>query len=171
MSRGIVRHIDALGRVVIPRELRRSLRIRENDPVEIEGTDNGLILRKVSALNGLDFFAARTAECLAARLEGSVLAADQAHIVAAPGRPELIGQTLTESLRAVEKTLFREEGAPFALTEEGLSVSALAAVPVRRLGERFGFLILTGEGRPVKKEDLPLLEFAADLLAGLLGEE
>ena len=43
---GIVRHIDDLGRVVIPKEIRRTLAIREGDPLEIYTTDGGVLFRK-----------------------------------------------------------------------------------------------------------------------------
>lgn len=44
---GIIRHIDDLGRIVIPREIRRSLEIEEGDSMEIIGLKNGVFLRKV----------------------------------------------------------------------------------------------------------------------------
>lgn len=47
-STGIVRRIDNLGRIVIPKELRRTMRIKENDPMEIFTDSNGIILKKYS---------------------------------------------------------------------------------------------------------------------------
>lgn len=46
---GIVRRIDDLGRVVIPKEIRRTLAIREGDPLEIYTTDGGVLFRKYTA--------------------------------------------------------------------------------------------------------------------------
>ena len=55
---GIVRRIDELGRVVIPKEIRRTLRIREGDPLEIyTDRDGGVILRKYSPIGELSGFA------------------------------------------------------------------------------------------------------------------
>ena len=48
---GIIRRIDDLGRVVIPKEIRRSLRIREGDPLEIYTTKDGVCFRKYSFIN------------------------------------------------------------------------------------------------------------------------
>lgn len=48
---GIIRRIDDLGRVVIPKEIRRSLRIREGDPLEIYTTKEGVCFRKYSFIN------------------------------------------------------------------------------------------------------------------------
>ena len=48
---GIIRRIDDLGRVVIPKEIRRSLKIREGDPLEIYTTKEGVCFRKYSLIN------------------------------------------------------------------------------------------------------------------------
>lgn len=56
---GIVRRIDDLGRVVIPKEIRRTMRIREGDPLEIyTDKDGGVIFKKYSLMGGLGDFAA-----------------------------------------------------------------------------------------------------------------
>ena len=62
---GIVRRIDDLGRVVIPKEIRRTLHIREGDPLEIyTSEDGGVVLRKYSAMSDLTDFATGYAESL-----------------------------------------------------------------------------------------------------------
>ena len=62
---GIVRRIDDLGRVVIPKEIRRTLRIREGDPLEIfTDAQGGVIFRKYSPVGELSTFAAEYAEVL-----------------------------------------------------------------------------------------------------------
>lgn len=52
---GIIRRIDDLGRVVIPKEIRRSLRIREGDPLEIYITDDAVTFKRVSLLQEIEF--------------------------------------------------------------------------------------------------------------------
>lgn len=62
---GIVRRIDDLGRVVIPKEIRRTLRIREGDPLEIFTDREGeVILKKYSPIGELSDFAAQYADSL-----------------------------------------------------------------------------------------------------------
>ena len=64
---GIVRRIDDLGRVVVPKEIRRTLRIREGDPMEIfTNRDGEVILKKYSPIGEIDAFAKQYAESLAA---------------------------------------------------------------------------------------------------------
>ena len=63
---GIVRRIDDLGRVVVPKEIRRTLRIREGDPMEIFTNREGeIILKKYSPIGEIDSFAKQYAESLA----------------------------------------------------------------------------------------------------------
>ena len=60
---GIVRRIDDLGRIVIPKEIRRTLRIRESDPLEIFTDREGeIILKKYSPIGELSLFAKQYAE-------------------------------------------------------------------------------------------------------------
>ena len=62
---GIVRRIDDLGRVVIPKEIRRTLRIREGDPLEIfTDRDGEVILKKYSPIGELNEFAAAVKKAL-----------------------------------------------------------------------------------------------------------
>lgn len=56
---GIVRRIDDLGRVVIPKEIRRNFGIREGDPLEISTSKEGIMLRRYDAFNQSDFEKAR----------------------------------------------------------------------------------------------------------------
>ena len=56
-ERGIVRRIDELGRLVIPKELRKTLRIREGDPLEIYASKDELVLKKYSPISSLTEFA------------------------------------------------------------------------------------------------------------------
>lgn len=83
---GIVRRIDDLGRVVIPKEIRRILRIREGDPLEIYTSNSGeVILKKYSPINELGQFAGEYAETASAVLGSTVIVSDTDQIVAASG--------------------------------------------------------------------------------------
>src|SRR5699024_9065555 len=80
---GIVRRIDDLGRVVIPKEIRRTLRIREGDPLEIFIDREGeVILKKYSPINELGNFAEEYADALFDSLQSPVLIYDHEEIIA-----------------------------------------------------------------------------------------
>ena len=83
---GIVRRIDELGRIVIPKEIRRTLRIREGDPLEIfTNHEGGIILKKYSPIGELGELAKEYVESVANVAKCTVCVADRDQIVAAAG--------------------------------------------------------------------------------------
>ncbi len=83
---GIVRRIDDLGRIVVPKEIRRILRIREGDPLEIyTGTAGEIILKKYSPISELGRIAEGFAETASSVLGLPVLVSDTDRFVAASG--------------------------------------------------------------------------------------
>jgi len=83
---GIVRRIDELGRVVIPKEIRRTLRIREGDPLEIfTDRDGEVILKKYSPIGELGDFAQEYAESLFQSLGHVTIICDKDAVIAVAG--------------------------------------------------------------------------------------
>lgn len=107
---GIVRRIDDLGRVVIPKEIRRTLRIREGDPLEIFTDREGeIILKKYSPIGELAVFAQQYAESLAQTLGCLVSICDMDQIIAVsgPGKREMEDKYISKEL---EKMLTERKG-------------------------------------------------------------
>ncbi len=106
---GIVRRIDELGRIVVPKELRRSLRIHEGDSVEIFVDPEGsIVLKKYSSVEQLKKEAANMAEALANSSGEVALICDRDVVVACAGAGEhdLIGRAVG---RAVEKSMVERQ--------------------------------------------------------------
>ncbi len=106
---GIVRRIDDLGRVVIPKEIRRTLRIREGDPLEIFTDKEGeVILKKYSPIGELSDFASQYAESLHKTSGHITCISDRDTIIAVSGasRKEFLDKSLSQDLERVieEKT-------------------------------------------------------------------
>lgn len=98
---GIVRRIDDLGRVVVPKEIRRTLRIREGDPMEIfTNRDGEIILKKYSPIGEIDSFAKQYAESLAQVSGYKILISDRDQIIAVAGgaKKEFIGKNISSQL-------------------------------------------------------------------------
>ncbi len=98
---GIVRRIDDLGRVVIPKEIRRTLRIREGDPLEIFTDREGeIILKKYSPIGELGAFAREYAESLAQTSGHITCIVDKDRIIAVSGgnKKELLEQYISPEL-------------------------------------------------------------------------
>ncbi len=106
---GIVRRIDDLGRVVVPKEIRRVLHLREGDPIEIfTDKDGEIILKKYSPIGEMSGFAQQYVESIAQGLGCGVCVCDRDQIVAVAGIPkkELLGKSLHKELE--EAILERE---------------------------------------------------------------
>lgn len=104
---GIVRRIDDLGRVVIPKEIRRTLKIREGDPLEIfVDRDGEVILKKYSPIGELGEFAQEYADSLYESMGHIALIADRDTIIAVAGAPkkEFLNKPLSQAVESVMET-------------------------------------------------------------------
>lgn len=100
---GIVRRIDDLGRIVIPKEIRRTMRIREGDPMEIFTSREGeILLKKYSPVGELGEFATTIAESMAQTVGELVCVTDRDYVVAAAGsgKKEFEGKLLDAQLQS-----------------------------------------------------------------------
>ena len=107
---GIVRRIDELGRVVIPKEIRRTLHFREGDPLEIfTDKDGGVILKKYSIMNDIEEHAKEFAESIHHTLGHTAIITDKDTVVAASGKgkKELIQQHAADQAESVNAFINR----------------------------------------------------------------
>ena len=103
---GIVRRVDELGRLVIPKEIRRTLRIREADPLEIFTDRNGeIILKKYSPIRELASSAQELTEAMAQVTNQLICVCDQDQVVAASGSEarKYMGKPITIELEVIIK--------------------------------------------------------------------
>lgn len=112
---GIVRRIDDLGRVVIPKEIRRTMRIREGDPLEIYTTREGeVIFKKYSLIGGLEDFAAQFCDVLNRSSGFTAAVTDRDAIIAitGSGKRELLGKPLSDALAQVmeQRSIYQYQG-------------------------------------------------------------
>ncbi len=83
---GIFRRIDELGRIVIPKEIRKNLKIREGDNIEIYISNNEeIILRKYSSLKNIQDFAQRFTDSIYSLLKNNIIVTDKDHVIAISG--------------------------------------------------------------------------------------
>lgn len=148
---GIVRRIDDLGRVVIPKEIRRTMRIREGDPLEIyTDRDGEVIFKKYSLMNGLGEFSAQLCETMHKTTARPVLITDRDTIVALSGLPrqELLEKRVSVPLEHImegRQIYQRREEAPQIPVSEGKSdVSVQIAAPILSEGDVMGCVVFAG---------------------------
>jgi len=168
---GIVRRIDDLGRVVIPKEIRRTLRIRQNEPLEIFTDRNGeVILKKYSPIGELGQFADEYVEALNQSLGHIAMIADKDAIIAVAGAPKkqlLNKQVGTELERAMEErklALFTE---PCNLTvDENVLYNSAVIAPIVSEGDVVGAVVLATResGAAMGQLEQKMVETAASFL-------
>ena len=162
---GVVRRVDDLGRIVIPKEIRRTMRIREGEPMEIFiETDGSGIFRKYSPMGNMQQAAGQLAEALWRESECACAVCDRDTVVASGGvRGE--GRNLTSAAeRAMEqrKSLGTAE-CGFTLGEPGPQVQAM--LPVIAGGDLSGCVALLEGKKSPGEEELRLARMAAGFLA------
>ncbi|MBP5256724.1 MAG: AbrB/MazE/SpoVT family DNA-binding domain-containing protein [Clostridia bacterium] len=104
---GIVRRIDDLGRVVIPKEIRRTMRIRDGDPLEIYTDREGeVIFKKYSPVGELNAFAGQYADALHRAGELNVIVCDRDGVIACAGLPrkDFAEKAISSELEAILET-------------------------------------------------------------------
>lgn len=174
---GIVRRIDDLGRVVIPKEIRRTMRIRDGDPLEIYTDREGeVIFKKYSPIGELTTFASQYADTLYKTCELSVLIADRDSIVACAGVPkkEFADRRVSSDLEAITeaRTLYVHtpgERAQVAV-EDSMSYYISCAMPIITEGDVIGCVVslapmeTENDTSRNKETEIKLIQTAANFL-------
>ena len=182
---GIVRRIDDLGRVVIPKEIRRTMRIREGDPLEIYTNSEGeVIFKKYSPINEMSETASNAADVIH-KLSGSpVIVFDRDHVVAVSGvqKKEYIerrlSQALEELIQARRSWVCDSSGDSKPISPvEGVQRPATAIAPIIAAGDIAGAVCILVPDKKKKKTQssnsglmLTLAQTAAMFLAKQLEE-
>ncbi|HOJ09815.1 MAG TPA: stage V sporulation protein T [Clostridiales bacterium] len=177
---GIVRRIDDLGRVVIPKEIRKTMRIREGDPLEIFTDREGeIILKKYSPIGELGDFATKYAESLYKTSGHITCITDKDSVVAISGAPrkEFTDKTLSPGLeklisdKATVIVKSPEEGTiPITKDENGEKrYSSQLVTPIISEGDSIGAVIFLSTEPGIRMGEVE--EKLAKSAAGFLGKQ
>ena len=152
---GIVRRIDDLGRVVIPKEIRRTMRIREGDPLEIYTSREGeVIFKKYSLLEGVEDFSSDLCETISRTVGGICAVTDRDTVISVSGggKRELLGRRLSpelEQLLEARQAYHLEESGPvISAADNNDRFVVQAAAPILSEGDLAGAILLIS-GDPV----------------------
>lgn len=159
---GIVRRIDDLGRVVIPKEIRRTMRIREGDPLEIfTDREGGVIFRKYSPVGELGDFASQYAETLYKTSGFPICITDKDSIIAIAGaaKKDLYEKPLSSEIEKVmeEKTAFVcSDGKNLPVTDQSDKYNAGVVSPIVSEGDVIGNVVVMRSGSMERMTDVEL---------------
>ena len=171
---GIVRRIDDLGRVVIPKEIRRTMRIREGDPLEIFTESNGtVIFKKYSPIGELGEFASQYAESLSKSTGLPACITDKDNIIAVSGVPkkELREKKISGDLEKImnSKSVYTASSGSknIQIADENDKYEAGVVAPIVFEGDSIGTVIFIAE--PTSKVG-EVESKLAETAAGFLGK-
>ena len=170
---GIVRRIDDLGRVVIPKEIRRTLRIREGDPLEIFVDREGeVILKKYSPISELGQFATEYAEALFDSLHHPVFICDRDEVIALAGvsKKDYLNKDFGEEIgKAIESRslVFETEESNIEVVKgQAEEVDSYCISPIIANGDPIGcVMMLTKDGEKLSEIEQKSIETASIFLA------
>ena len=166
---GIVRRIDDLGRVVIPKEIRRTMRIREGDPLEIYTDREGsVIFRKYSQLEDMTELATELCEIMYRVMSVPVVVTDRDCCIASGGAPrkELLERNVSSQLGTVmeQRKPFQGNGEGVCLLDGDSRYPVELACPIVSHGDVLGSVLLLHGDVPVGESEEKMAQIAAAFL-------
>ena len=175
---GVVRRIDDLGRIVIPKEIRKVLRIKEGDPIEIfTGREGEVILKKYSPIGELSEFASTYAETLAKTTGHISCITDKDTVIAVSGvaKKELLEQNISKELEKImdEREIFTSNknndiSIPIIKNDnQERRLNSQVIYPIISQGDVIGSVILLSkeQNKKMDETELKLAQSAAGFLS------
>lgn len=145
-STGIIRRIDELGRIVIPKEIRKKLKIYEGENIEIFINNEQIILQKYSDINNIKDIAQKITDSIFYVLKDTVIITDNEFVIAASGknRKELIGKKISTDLFKNKKNII-----------DNMKIEGYYKInPITENGDIKGFIILISSEITKEKEQI-----------------
>ena len=166
---GIVRRIDDLGRVVIPKEIRRTMRIREGDPLEIyTDRDGEVIFKKYSPIGELSHFSLQYAETLNKTYGFPVIITDRDAIIATSGVPKkefvdkLVNAQVEALMEARQTYIYQKGQKNFSFSDSIENYFISTATPITTEGDVIGCVaVITQTPAPPSDIEIKMTQAAA----------
>lgn len=173
---GVIRRIDELGRIVIPKEIRKTLRIKEGENLEIYIDENeNIILKKYSFMNKIDDLAQDFTDSIYAQYKHDILIMDCDHIIAASGKKkkDYLGKLLSEE---ISEYITRRENRletmkkEINIVDQKEVVGSYAFSPIIVSGDVAGMVFIFSDEDSIREEEYRMIQIASGLLSKHLGE-
>lgn len=170
---GVVRRIDDLGRIVIPKELRRTMRIKEGDSLEIFiETSDKIVLRKYSPVQNINEFIKEFVQSIYETTKKEIIITDTERIIASAikGKKDIVGNKI--SMRLEERLTNRqtqiiEKGEVLDITELLQIKNPSIIKPINVYGDILGLVIIISDGQ-ITDVEKNLAEFAGSFFCKYL---
>ena len=173
-STGIIRRIDDLGRIVIPKEIRKNLRIKEGDNLEIYVQNEEIILKKYSMMNKINDLAFELTESIYTFMKHSIFITDTDQVIAASGPLKKkylnknISEFITESIKRRDKMIQNHfKPLSFVKDESDLTCSYVMSTILVN-GEAIGMVLIINEEEKMTDSEMQMASIASSFITKYL---
>ena len=166
---GVVRRIDDLGRIVIPKEMRRTLRIREGEALEIFVDNDFVALKKYSPMTDLEDFAKILVDSVYGSINSNILVTDRDKYIAAAGtlKKKYLNKSISSNLEdlidkrniTIEKDLEELELSPEVFEKGSYTVH-----PIIMNGDAIGLVIIISLDQMVTDTEVKISQIISQIL-------
>lgn len=167
-STGVIRRIDELGRIVIPKEIRRNLKIRDGESIEIFIENHSIILKKFSLMEDSINFANKIVNILSSLTGNKVLVTDREHIISqsdglTSDKKEILTNNMMEIIEE-RKIRISEFSENFVISENIVLSGYNLMYPIISNGDSIGLIIFISD-KKIDQSSILLIKFAALLIS------
>ena len=164
-STGVVRRIDELGRIVIPKEIRRNLGIRDGENIEIFTDNDSIILKKYYRMSTNTDLATTLSELIYNTFNDKVIITDREKVIAASGlNMDLVGNTLTEEyLNIIEEREIKTKENTFLKIGEYTINGNIVFIPIISLNDSIGLIIMISDSQV--KDEIAIGKLASSIFS------
>ena len=172
---GVVRRIDDLGRIVIPKEIRRSLRIRDGEPLEIFVDKEVITLKKYSSIEDLSEIAKNFVETISKSLGKIIFIADRDKFIAISKeqRKKYLNQPISKYLAEImdyREVVMNKEIEDLEITENEIEEMSYVIVPIILNGDPIGLIVIASLDESVLDLDGKIAMIMSSFLAKYIEE-
>ena len=170
-STGVVRRVDDLGRIVIPKEIRRTLRIRDGESLEIFVDREMIALKKFSKMTDMDEISKQLVDIVNTVIHQNVFITDRDNFIAGSGdlRKKYLGKTISKSLELImkeRKTIIEHSAHSIELCDSIVENCAYVISPVIMNGDAIGLVLIVSDNSDIGQVE----EKMADVVSKFLGK-
>ena len=170
---GVIRRIDDLGRVVIPKEIRKNLRIKEGDNLEIYVQNDDIILKKYSMMNKINDLAQELTDAVYTFMKHNIFITDTDMVIAGSGnlKKEFINKnislSLVESIKRREKLIENHFKDLNLIDSETITGSyVLSTILVN--GEATGMIVIFSEDEKLGDNEMQIASIVSSFMTKYL---
>lgn len=167
---GIIRRIDDLGRIVIPKEIRRNLRIKNGDTLEIFVNEDSVVLKKYSPMESIEDAAVKYVDSFNQVIKHNVIVCDKDKVIAASGslKKEYLGKNINEfTERSIERrdSFVERQKRTFSFVEDVEDFGYYSFSSIVNNGDTLGCVIIISVDIPISESEEKMAVILSKLLS------